>query len=81
LVDEEGDADPPHVKSLLCVLCGTVELGLVLRNVKLAELVGAALEYFGLEKLLYVGIQDSISLLWQDANQDKKGYVVKLSNK
>ena len=80
LVDEEGYADPPHVKRLLCVLCGTVELGLVLRNVKLAELVHAALEYLCLQELLNVGIQDSISLLWQDANQDKKGYVVKFSN-
>jgi hypothetical protein len=81
LVDKEGNADPPHIECLLCVLCGTIELGLVLRNVKLAESVGAALEYFCLKELLNVGIQDSISLLWQDANQDKEGYVVKLSNK
>jgi hypothetical protein len=38
-------------------------------------LVGAALENLGLEKLLNVGIQDSKSLLWQDAYQDKEGYV------
>lgn len=48
MVDKEGDADPPHVKSLLCVLCGSVELGLVLSNLKLAEFVEAALEYLGL---------------------------------